>query len=154
MPDNEGALFGTAGAALLFGVYVDAVFNLYSFTNSSPQTTELFAKQRANTLMKYVKIGDIAGIAIGLIGVGLAPKGQRMWPMIGAGSAVIFAHLLYNHALASGTKGALPAQVTEVSPVYKGQALVSGTAMPNPHNYLDQFGLTQQQEANLDQRGL
>ena len=48
-------------AALAFGVYADLAFNLFSAMNSSPQTTELFADDRGDTLWKYVKIADVVG---------------------------------------------------------------------------------------------
>ena len=56
------------GAALLVGVYADLAFNLFSAMNSSPQTTELFADDRAETLWKYVKIADAAAVGFGLLG--------------------------------------------------------------------------------------
>ena len=62
------------GAALLVGVYADLAFNLFSAMNSSPQTTELFADDRAETLWKYVKIADAAAVGFG-IGIGLVLLG-------------------------------------------------------------------------------
>jgi hypothetical protein len=133
MAGNDNGL-AAVGAAGLFGIYLDAIFNLYSFTNSSPQTTELFADQRAKTLMKYVRIGDIAGIAVGAVGFMLAPKGQKIWPILGAGSGVIFAHFLYQYALKQGTNGKYKADVSKVKPVYRGQADVT-QLVSQPPNY-------------------
>lgn len=119
-----------------FAIYLVAALDIYSFISSSPQTVELNAQTRAPTLMKYVNMGSVAGIAIGVFGAFLAPKGSKQWPILGAGSGVIFAHLLYTHAKQAGlsnpgtpTEHKLPAQpvkVTNISPVYRGQALVSG----------------------------
>lgn len=139
MADNNG--FAAMGAAGLFGIYLDAIFNLYSFTNSSPQTTELFADQRAKTLMKYVRIGDVAGIAVGAVGFALAPKGQKIWPILGAGSGVVFAHILYQYALKQGTGKKYKADVSKVRPVFRGQAAVTSDVISSqslvspPPNY-------------------
>lgn len=61
----DGALVGI-GAAALFGIYADLAMNIASATNSSPQTTELFAGQRSDTLWKWTKIGGGTAIAFGL----------------------------------------------------------------------------------------
>lgn len=94
------------GAATLFGVYADLAYNAFSATNSSPQTTELFAKDRSDTLWKYVKLGHIqvfglAGLAAGL----LVLSGQRrlaVWPLAGAGVVSAAMHGMYWHALKAG----------------------------------------------------
>ena len=93
-------------AALAFGVYADLAFNLFSAMNSSPQTTELFAEDRADTLWKYVKIADGAAIAFGLLGSLL--QGD-WWPMAGALVVVAVMHLMYRHALAAGNGKQAPA---------------------------------------------
>lgn len=94
-------------AALAFGVYADLAFNLYSAMNSSPQTTELFADDRADTLWKYVKIADGAAIGFGLLGVWLG--GGSWWPLAGALVVVVMMHLMYRHALKCGTGKEAPA---------------------------------------------
>lgn len=91
-----------AGLALLVGVYADLAFNLYSAMNSSPQTTELFAADRADTLWKYVKIADVAAAGFGLLGwmlTGFASVG----PLLGVGVVVVIMHYMYAHALKAGT---------------------------------------------------
>lgn len=116
----------------LFAIYLVAALDIYSFISSSPQTVELNAQKRAPTLMKYVNMGSMAGIGVGVVGVMLAPKGSKMWPAVGAGTGVVFAHLLYQHAKTAGlanpgepTEHELPAEITTVRPVYRGEALVS-----------------------------
>jgi hypothetical protein len=94
-------------AAALFGIYADLAFNLFSATNSSPQTTELFAGERSSTLWKYVKIGDLAALAFGFAGAGLtyANAGTRklaMWPLIGSIVVIILMHGMYLHAIKAG----------------------------------------------------
>jgi len=94
------------GAVGLAGIFADLAYNCYSATNSSPQTTELFANERGGTLMKWVYIGD-AQVAF-LTGAGflaLTAAGQKSlrWaPVIGAGAVAIIMHGMYVHALKSG----------------------------------------------------
>jgi len=98
----EFAGLGSEGGALdaiAFGVAADLVYNVYSATNSSPQTTELFAGDRATTLWKYVRLG--AGQSVILIGI-MAYRGKTIWPVIGGGMAGLFMHLMYSHALKAG----------------------------------------------------
>lgn len=56
------------GWAALLGIYAALIFDIFSTTNSSPQTTQLFARERASTLWKWVKIGAV----ISLIFIALA----------------------------------------------------------------------------------
>ncbi len=101
------ALLPEAAAALAFGVYADLAFNLFSAMNSSPQTTELFADDRAESLWKYVKIADVAALGFGLIGVVLAHG--SWWPMVGALTVVVLMHAMYAHALKAGSGKEAPA---------------------------------------------
>jgi hypothetical protein len=101
-----GLLFGGLAAAL-FGIYADLVFNLFSAMNSSPQTTELFADERADTLWKYVKIADVAALGFGFFGAALTYSSQQTrklaaWPVIGAVIVIILMHAMYYHALKAG----------------------------------------------------
>jgi len=102
MPDFT--MNGNAGvAAVLFLAAADAAYNAYSATNSSPQTTELFAGDRASTLWKYVKLGHVQ--VVGLIGFAayVANKqGLAMWPILGGGAVAIAMHGMYWHALQAG----------------------------------------------------
>lgn len=91
--------------AVLFATYLDAAYNVMSATNSSPQTTELFASDRADTLWKYVKLGDYQVIGAGLIGAWIAGPELWVWPLLGAGAAMVAMHLMYRHALQAGMKG-------------------------------------------------
>lgn len=98
-------------AAALFGIYADLAFNLFSATNSSPQTTELNARQRAKTLMKYVTIADVSALFFGVVGAAMtySSKSTRKlwpWPLIGAGLVVVVMHTMYVHARNAGTRTA------------------------------------------------
>jgi|SRR5215469_1115116 len=108
MPDQAApSQVGGNGAAdaVLFGVAADLVYNVFSATNSSPQTTELFAASRADTLWKYVKLGGVQSAV--LVGV-MAVRGGRngLWAVFGGGMAGVFMWLMYRHALQSGTSNA------------------------------------------------
>ena len=98
------ALGANAGvAAVLFLASADAAYNAYSATNSSPQTTELFAADREQTLMKYVKLGHVQVAAIVGFAAFIAHKqGLAMWPILGGGSVALAMHLMYGHALKAG----------------------------------------------------
>lgn len=87
------------GAAALFGIYADLAYNTYSATNSSPQTTELFAGDRSKTLWKYVVIGDVQVIGLGLFGSVISKSG---WPLFGAVAVGLVMHGMYAHALKAG----------------------------------------------------
>lgn len=52
----------TMGWAALLGIYAALIFDIFSTTNSSPQTTQLFARERAGTLWKWVKIGALISV--------------------------------------------------------------------------------------------
>ena len=93
-----------AGAAALFGIYADLAYNVYSATNSSPQTTELFASDRAVTLWKYVKLGGWQVGGLTAVGTVLAAPFGLWWaPALGAGSAAMLMYMMYRHALIAGS---------------------------------------------------
>src|SRR6266702_3184819 len=104
-----------AGAAASCGIYADLAYNTYSATNSSPQTTELFAGDRAETLMKYVKIGDVQVLVLGTFGTVLA---RNWWPLAGAVTVGIVMHAMYAHALKAGN--AKQGKTPDGKPVSKG----------------------------------
>ena len=95
---------GGGTKAVLFGVAADLVYNVFSATNSSPQTTELFAADRAATLWKYVKLGGVQSAV--LIGIMAARGGtDGWWAVFGGGAAGVMMWLMYRHALRAGTSG-------------------------------------------------
>jgi hypothetical protein len=102
VPDADalGAVGGGGGIdAIAFGVAADLVYNVFSATNSSPQTTELFAGDRAATLWKYVRLG--AAQSVILIGI-MAFRGRSAWAIAGGGLAGGFMWAMYRHALRAG----------------------------------------------------
>lgn len=88
-----------AAAAALFGIYADLAYNTYSATNSSPQTTELFAGEREETLWKYVIIGHAQALGIGVFGSVLA---KNLWPLAGCVAVGVIMHCMYRHAVRAG----------------------------------------------------
>jgi hypothetical protein len=104
------SLGGDAGvAAVLFLAAADASYNAYSATNSSPQTTELFAADRSATLMKYVNLGHLQVAAlIGFAAYIANKQGLAIWPLLGGGSVALAMHLMYGHALKAGREPATP----------------------------------------------
>lgn len=101
MKDGRGAT-----VAILLGVWATFALDVYSTLNSSPQTTELFAKDRENTLMHWVLIGDAAAIGGGAAG---ALFSDSVWPLVGAVGVVVGMHLCYRHAVNRGKGQAAPA---------------------------------------------
>ena len=96
---DPARLLGGGVAAALFGVYADLAYNAYSATNSSPQTTELFASERSDTLWKYVRLGGVQILALGIFGTLVAGS---LWPLLGVLSVGAAMHLMYSHALIAG----------------------------------------------------
>lgn len=95
-----------ATAAILFGVSVDATLTIFGATNSSPQTTHIFAKDRADTLMWYVWAGLIGTvIVVGIMAMGAFRDGGArlaLWPVMGgviSGGGMVW---LYRHAVKAG----------------------------------------------------
>ena len=95
----------TPGSSGLLGIYAAVGYDVMSATNSSPQTTELFAGDRADTLWKYVKLGDVQVAAISFFGAVVAQKeepGSWVWPVAGAMLTMLAMHAMYAHALTAG----------------------------------------------------
>lgn len=97
------ALVGGLGerkhAAIVLGVYMTLMLDLFGSVTSSPQTTELFAKDRDATLMKYVYLADAGGL---LIGAGASIVDKSVYPIVGTMLIAVPMHLLYVHAAKVG----------------------------------------------------
>jgi hypothetical protein len=91
---------------IAFGVAADLVYNVFSATNSSPQTTELFSGARADTLWKYVRLGGMQSAV--LVGI-MAIRGRSVWPIIGGAVAGVAMWMMYAHALEAGKGKQAPA---------------------------------------------
>jgi hypothetical protein len=91
-------------AAALFGIWATFALDVFSTLNSSPQTTELFAEDREDSLMHWVFIGDAVAIAGGVF---WTVKSGSVWPMVAVSAVVLGMHLAYKHAVIRG-KGQPP----------------------------------------------
>lgn len=94
--------------ATSIGVAAAVVYDVISATNSSPQTTEINAKKRAATLMKWVHIGLVqAGLFI-LIMTVAEPPGKKWRPLTGGVLAMVLLYGQYVYAKACGIKSQEP----------------------------------------------
>ena len=88
--------------AVTVAVYAALTYDIISATNSSPQTTEINAAARAETLMTWVKVGLAQAALFGLIGVALD---KRRWPpLLGSGLAAALLWFQYVHAKNAGLR--------------------------------------------------
>jgi hypothetical protein len=95
-----------SNVAISVAVYAELVYTVISASCSSPQTAEINAHTRAETLMKWVHIGLIQGLGFGLLG---AMLDRRRWPpLVGAGIAMGLLYAQYRHALAAGLRSNAP----------------------------------------------
>lgn len=95
---------GGSVAAALLGIWATFALDVYSTLNSSPQTTEIFADDREDSLMHWVVIG--AGVAVG--GGALASmKARNIWPLLATSIVAAGMFYAYKHAVKRG-KGIAP----------------------------------------------
>lgn len=98
--------FSDRDVAVSVAVSAELVFAIIAAFCSSPQTAELNAHARADTLMKWVKLG--AGTAVLFTGV-LVMLDKRRWPpLLGAGMAIVILWLAYQYALKCGLASMQP----------------------------------------------
>jgi hypothetical protein len=101
---------GSADPALVVAVYAALTYDIISATNSSPQTTEINASVRADTLMKWVNLGLAQAALFAAMGVALD---SRRWPpLLGSGLAGGLLWMQYQHAKSAGLANGGPS--TEV----------------------------------------
>ena len=93
-------------AAVLIGVYGTFALDVFSTLNSSPQTTELFADDRQDSLMHWVKIGSAVAVGGGATATIVS---RKAWPLIATVIVAAGMFLMYRHAVARGTGQAPPA---------------------------------------------
>lgn len=101
---------GSKNHAITIAVYAALVYDVISATNSSPQTTEINAEKRGETLMKWVYIGLAQAAGFAVIGAALDP--DHWPPMVGASIAGILMYVQYRHALQSGLESNEPGTET------------------------------------------
>jgi hypothetical protein len=88
--------------AVTFLVSAGLVYEVVAAACSSPQTTEINADKRADTLMKWVYLG-LAQSAL-LIGAGAVMSKRPDAVIAGGGSAALLMYLSYVHARAAGLR--------------------------------------------------
>lgn len=94
-----------ATAAILVGVWGTFALDVFSTLNSSPQTTELFANDREDSLMHWVVIGSGVAVAGGVYGTVLSAS---PWPLIGAVMVTAGMYYAYVHAVKRGKNKPAP----------------------------------------------
>ena len=91
----------SGGNGVPFLVSAGIVYEIIAAACSSPQTTELNAATRADTLMKWVNLGMVqAAFFVGA--AALFDKAHAKPILAGGATAGVFMYLLYAHAKASG----------------------------------------------------
>lgn len=101
----------TTADATLFGVAYLGVKDIFSTDNSSPQTTEINAKHRAPTLMKWVNVASVESVGLIFLLTLAAPKGSKHWPILGGTASLVVTYGMYVYAKACGVNSDAP--VTE-----------------------------------------
>ena len=105
MADLAAAAKNGGGIALL--VSAGIVYEIVAAACSSPQTTEINAKSRSDTLMKWVHLGlGQAALFVGL--AAWVDKQHRVEIVVGGGLAGILMYGQYIHAKESGLKSNKP----------------------------------------------
>lgn len=101
---------GLNSNAALMAIYAALTYDIISATNSSPQTTEINASTRAQTLMKWVVIGLGQAAVFAILGIALEAKaGRSIWPpALGAGLAGGLLWIQYVHARNAGLNSSAP----------------------------------------------
>ncbi len=85
--------------AILLAVYATFALDVFSTFTSSPQTTELNAAARADTLMKWVTIGTLVAIGGGAVG---SWTSRSAWPLVATSTVAAAMWWTYNHAKNAG----------------------------------------------------
>lgn len=103
-------LLGNGLGSVKVAVYGTLMYDIISATNSSPQTTEINAKARGATLMKWVHLGLAQGALFVALGAWLEYKsGGDPWaPVVGGGLAAVLLYGQYQHALKAGLASSGP----------------------------------------------
>jgi hypothetical protein len=95
----EGVGSGSNGVAFL--VSAGVVYEIIAAACSSPQTTELNAGARADTLMKWVNIGVAQGVGFVVLAA-IYDRKHAAPILLGGGLATVLLYVQYAHAKRSG----------------------------------------------------
>lgn len=105
MADMASAIKGGGGIAFL--VAAGIVYEIIAAACSSPQTTEINASTRADTLMKWVHIG-IAQAALFIAVAAWIDKQHRAEIIAGGTTAAVLMYTQYVYAKRCGLSSGLP----------------------------------------------
>lgn len=100
-------LTSSSSAGVAFLVSAGIVYEIIAAACSSPQTTEINASARADTLMKWVYVGLVQA-AIFVFAAALFDKVHRLPILLGGGAAGIMMWAQYVHAKEAGLKSNQP----------------------------------------------
>lgn len=92
---------GNKSTGIAFLVSAGIVYEIIAAACSSPQTTEINADKRSNTLMKWVYIG-IGQAAIFIVAAAYFDPTHRLSILMGGALAATLMYLQYVHAKQSG----------------------------------------------------
>lgn len=109
MLSDSGTTRALAGIAFLGGV--QAMADIIAKACSSPQTAEINASSRADTLMKWVHLGTLEGGVLVLVAALISPEVGFAFIAGGTAEAVI-TYLEYKHAKKAGLASKLPGTET------------------------------------------
>jgi hypothetical protein len=98
---------GNAGGGIAFLVSAGIVYEIIAAACSSPQTTEINASTRADTLMKWVHIGLVqAALFVGV--AAYFDRKHRKEIVAGGVAAGVLMYAQYLHARSAGTASSEP----------------------------------------------
>lgn len=96
-------LTSSSSAGVAFLVSAGIVYEIIAAACSSPQTTEINASTRADTLMKWVYVG-LAQAALFVFAAAMFDKTHRFPILLGGGAAGVLMWAQYAHAKDAGLK--------------------------------------------------
>jgi hypothetical protein len=102
---SDGAIRAIAGVAFLEGC--NTMANITAKACSSPQTAEINAHSRAETLMKWVNIGMTEGAVLVVVAALISPEVGFAF-VAGALAEGVITYVEYRHAKAAGLASTKP----------------------------------------------
>lgn len=107
----------SAGNGVAFLIGVTAMSDIIAKACSSPQTAELNADRRAETLMKWVTVGMVEGVGVIAIAA-MIDKKHAMAILAGGALEAAITYFEYQHAKQSGLASSEPGTENEMEPSY------------------------------------
>jgi hypothetical protein len=105
MADMVSAMDSGGGVAFL--VSAGIVYEIIAAACSSPQTTEINAKSRSDTLMKWVHLG-VGQAALFVALAAFIDEKHRVEIVTGGGLALVLMYVQYVHARDAGMRSSKP----------------------------------------------